>query len=85
MTMREKLSEKLQTAFDPAILEVLDESHLHVGHAGHRDGGESHFRVRITAAVFEDLSRVDRHRRVNAALAEELQTIHALALEINRT
>lgn len=84
MSMREKLTEKLTAAFSPSLLEVIDESHLHEGHAGHQPGGESHFRVRITAAAFEPLSRVDRHRQINTLLAEELNSIHALALEINR-
>ncbi|MFN0194867.1 MAG: BolA family protein [Aestuariivirga sp.] len=73
---------KLRAAFDPAALEVIDESHLHAGHSGSHPNGESHFRVKIAAQAFAGKSRVDCHRAVNAALAEELKTrVHALAIE----
>ena len=66
----------------PAALEVIDESHQHAGHSGARSDGESHFRVRIVAEAFRGKSRVDQHRMVNAALAEELkERVHALAIQ----
>jgi BolA protein len=62
-------------------LAIIDESHLHAGHAGARPGGESHFRVEIVSAAFEGKSRLERQRMVYAALADELRhDIHALAL-----
>lgn len=68
-------------AFAPRALAVIDESHLHAGHAGARPGGESHFRVEIEAESFAGLSRVAAHRRINEVLAEELQgPVHALAI-----
>ncbi|MGE0847019.1 MAG: BolA family protein [Flavobacteriaceae bacterium] len=77
------ISSKLQEAFRPARLEVIDESHLHHGHAGWREGGETHFRVRIAAEELAPLSRLERHRRINAVLAEELAgPVHALAIEV---
>ena len=73
---------KLREAFLPESLDVADESHLHEGHAGHRPGGETHFRVYIVSTAFEGKSRIDRHRMINAALAAELAgSVHALALK----
>ena len=75
------ITEKLTKAFVPQSLRVVDESHQHEGHAGHRPGGQTHFRVYIVSAAFEGKSRVERHRMVNAALAQELQGgVHALAI-----
>ena len=80
----QKIAAKLAIAFDPLKLDVIDESHQHAGHSGANPSGESHFRVRITAEVFRGKSRIDRHRMVHAAVAEELQQrVHALALEAN--
>jgi BolA protein len=76
------MEKKLKAAFAPALLEVIDESHRHHGHAGANAEGESHFRVKIRAAAFAGKSRVERHRMVNTVLAEELQArVHALAIE----
>jgi len=73
--------ERLQSAFSPDELEVVDESHLHEGHPGARDG-RGHFRVRIVADVFHGLPRLARHRRVYRAVGELMQTdIHALNIE----
>lgn len=72
----------LEEALAPARLEVIDESHLHAGHTGARPGGETHFRVRITAAAFHGRSRLERHRMVNGLLAGPLREgVHALAIE----
>ena len=76
-----RLREKLEAAFAPEILAIEDESSRHAGHSGAREGGESHFRVRIVSAAFKGLSRVERQRRVYAAVAEEIEAgLHALAL-----
>jgi BolA family transcriptional regulator, general stress-responsive regulator len=76
------LEDKLKIAFSPLVLSVIDESHQHAGHSGAHALGESHFRVKITAEAFKGQSRVNQHRMVNQALAEELRTrVHALALE----
>lgn len=81
MNVRETIAAKLAAAFEPAELDVIDESHLHAGHAGHRPGGETHFRVRIVAEAFAGRSRLERHRLVNALLANELAgPVHALAI-----
>jgi BolA protein len=81
MKVKAALDAKLRRAFAPLELDILDESARHAGHAGARPEGESHFRVRIVSDCFEGLSRVERQRRVHAALAHELATqIHALSL-----
>lgn len=90
MSIQSTIEEKLKGAFSPERLAVINESHLHAGHhhtaSGHHeefDGtGETHFRVRIVAAAFSGMSRVERHRAVNALLADELAgAVHALAIE----
>lgn len=82
MTVKDIISKKLQEAFAPERLDVIDESHLHEGHAGHRPGGETHFRVNIVSDGFEGKSRIERHRMINTALAAELAgPVHALALK----
>jgi len=81
MTMRGLITEKLTAAFTPESLEVADESHQHEGHAGHRPGGESHFRIYIVSDAFRGKSRIERHRMINATLSAELAgRIHALAI-----
>ena len=73
---------KLEQAFSPTRLEIVDESERHRGHAGHREGGESHFDVVLEAQVFQGLSRLERQRMVNRALAEELAgPVHALSVK----
>jgi BolA family transcriptional regulator, general stress-responsive regulator len=82
MPARDRMIEKLTQVFAPARLDVADESEHHKGHAGHRPGGETHFRVTIVAEAFRGKSRLDRHRMVNAALADELTGgVHALAID----
>ncbi len=84
MTAKDHITKKLSEAFAPESLDVADESHLHEGHAGHRPGGETHFRVYIVSAAFEGKSRIERHRMVNAALVSELAaSVHALAIHAN--
>ena len=76
------ITNKLSEAFSPESLDVSDESHLHEGHAGHRPGGETHFRVYIVSAAFEGKSRIERHRMINSALEAELKDgVHALAIK----
>jgi len=78
----DRLARKLTETFAPSRLEVIDDSHRHAGHAGARPGGESHFQVVIEAAVFEGLSRIERQRRIHAALADDLAgAVHALSVK----
>ena len=76
--IRQKISEKLE----PLELDIKDESALHAGHAGAREGGESHFRLRVVSDKFAGVSRVARQRMINDILREELAgPIHALAMK----
>jgi BolA protein len=81
MKTADLITNKLTTAFSPQSLKVLDESHLHAGHAGSREGGQTHYRVYIVSDAFKGKSRVDRHRLINDALKTELAgSVHALAI-----
>ena len=83
MSVKNRIVATLMQGLQPQALDVIDESHQHAGHVGSRAGGETHFRVRVTAQAFAGKSRVDRHRAVNALLADELRPdgVHALAIE----
>jgi BolA protein len=81
MSKTDVITEKLRKTFAPESLRVEDESHRHEGHAGHRPGGETHFRLYIVSEAFRGKSRLERHRMINAVLAGELAgDIHALAI-----
>ncbi|MBU3031023.1 BolA family protein [Paracoccus marinaquae] len=75
--MRTRLAE-----LNPTRLDVIDESESHRGHAGWREGGESHFRIRMASPAFAGLGRVQRHRLVHETLGDIVPRIHALALEL---
>jgi BolA protein len=82
MSVRDGIEAKLRTALTPDRLEIVDESDRHRGHAGWRAGGETHFRIQVVSARFAGLGRLDRHRLVNAILADELAgPVHALAIQ----
>jgi len=71
---------KLESAFEPVHLEIIDESHKHAGHAGARDG-RGHFVVDIVSPAFDGMTPIQRHRAVYAALGDLMQTdIHALSI-----
>lgn len=81
MTRIERIRAALNTALQPTLLDIEDESHLHAGHAGAATG-RGHFRVRLASAAFAGLTPVQRHRAVYAALGELMQTdIHALSID----
>ena len=72
----------LQECFQPDLLEVFDESELHRGHAGFKEGTQSHFRVVIKAKTFEEMSRISRERAIHKALGSGImQNIHALSIK----
>ncbi|MWD26197.1 BolA/IbaG family iron-sulfur metabolism protein [Aquicoccus sp. SCR17] len=84
MTRTEEIRQKLERAFQPSHLEVVDESERHRGHAGYQEGGESHFRVTLRSAELAAKPRLARHRAVHEALGRDLMgRIHALALDID--
>jgi len=82
-SVADSIKEKLTNAFAPTRLVVMDESESHRGHSGFREGGETHFRVEISAPAFAPMSRVARQREVYRVLADELSgPVHALALKV---
>jgi BolA family transcriptional regulator, general stress-responsive regulator len=81
-SLESSIKSKLQTAFSPESLEVLDESDQHAGHGGWREGQTTHVRIRIKSSAFQGKNRVAIHREINALLADELSAgLHALAIE----
>jgi len=84
-TRKQRIETCLRAALAPTVLVVRDVSAQHHGHAGWREGGETHFEVDIGSPQLDGLSRIDTHRRINAALADELATgLHALQIRIIR-
>lgn len=82
MAVAETIEHKLTEALAPQRLKVVDDSEKHKGHAGYREGGETHFSVEVVSAVFAGQNRVARQRRVYEILAEELAAgVHALQLK----
>jgi BolA protein len=78
----DSLKRKLDAALTPTRLEIVDDSARHAGHAGSREGGETHFNIVIASAAFSGVGRVQRQRMVYAALAEELAgPVHALSVK----
>ena len=75
--MRERLA-----VLTPSRLEIIDESEDHRGHSGYREGGQSHFRIRMASSAFAGLSRLQRHRLIHDTLGDIVPRIHALALEL---
>ena len=74
------IRERLETAFAPSALEIIDDSHRHAGHEGAKDG-RGHFRVNIVAERFAGAKTIERHRMVYAAMGSLMQTdIHALSV-----
>ena len=84
MSVSEEIRARLDDAFAPSLLDVEDESEQHRGHAGWREGGETHFHVRVQGPAFRGLSRIERHRAIHEALGRELMSrVHALRLTVS--
>ena len=82
MAVADTIERKLTEALAPQRLNIVDDSEKHKGHAGYREGGETHFRVEIVSDAFAGQNRVARQRRVYEILAEELAAgVHALQLK----
>ena len=82
MKLQDQIESRLTRAFQPSELAVVNESNRHSGHSGDDGSGESHFAIRIRAAQLAAMSRVARHRAVQAALGDINQRAHAIALDI---
>ena len=82
MNYADLIEKKLRECFEPDLLKALDESELHRGHAGFKEGKQTHFRVVISAKTFEEMSRISRERAIHKALGSGImQNIHALSIE----
>lgn len=82
MTREMRIRDILTRIFAPETLDVIDDSARHAGHAGAAPEGETHFNIRIISAQFSNLSRLDRQRAINKALAKEFETgLHALSIK----
>lgn len=83
VSLKSEMESRLQQAFAPTRLEVVDDSEGHRGHAGYQEGGESHWIVTMDAPAFAGMSRLQRHRAVHSALGPDvIGRIHALALNL---
>jgi BolA protein len=82
VALKDRISEIVTRELRPTELRVDDESHLHAGHAGSREGGETHFRIDVVSEAFAGKSRVARHRMINDLLADAFgrDGLHALAI-----
>ena len=81
MPVADSIERKLAAGLAPTRLTVIDQSHLHAGHAGARPGGETHFRVDIVSTKFRGMTRMARQREVHRILADELAgPVHALSI-----
>lgn len=86
MSVSQMIRDKLEEAFSPVSLTVIDESEQHRGHGGWREGGETHFKVEIVAPTFNGMTRVARQRAVYSCLRDALAgPVHALALDVRGT
>jgi BolA protein len=81
MAVKDEIEDRLTDAFQPSVLEVVNESHKHAGHAGDDGSGASHFHITIRADSLAAMSRLARHRAVQKALGDLNQRVHAIALD----
>ena len=82
MITKQRIEARLTSGLAPVTLDVLDESHLHAGHSGAREGGQTHYRIHIVSESFAGKGKVERHRMVYGLLKDELAAgVHALALK----
>lgn len=84
MSLEPKIRAALEAAFEPAALEIINESNLHAGHNPEAAAtNDTHYRIRISAASLSGKSRVNQHREINAALKFAFdEGLHALAIEV---
>lgn len=83
MSFSQSIQNKIEQHLDPVSVEIINESHLHAGHQESFDGtGETHLRIKVVSKVFEGMTRVNRHRQINALVADEIaQGLHAIAID----
>ena len=84
MSIAEEIRARIAAAMPPLELEIIDQSEDHRGHGGWREGGETHFHMRLTSKAFQGLSRIERQRLVHKALGNLLAAkIHALSMDLH--
>ncbi|MBN8522226.1 MAG: BolA family transcriptional regulator [Alphaproteobacteria bacterium] len=82
MALAEEIKTRVIEAMAPEVIEVINESHKHAGHAGDNGTGESHFRIIVVSARFENCARLARHRMINEALEPVFKKgLHALSIQ----
>lgn len=82
MRVADRMEKLLLAAFAPTTLSIIDESSRHAGHSGAREGGQSHFNVKVVSTAFAGKSRVERHRMVYGVLQPLIdEGLHALSIE----
>lgn len=82
MTVEDQMKVRLQAAFAPEVLEIVNDSHRHAGHSGDDGSGNSHFSIKLRSAALAAMPRLARHRAVHAALGDLNARVHAIALDL---
>lgn len=82
MSVSDEMKMRLEAAFQPEVLEIVNESYKHAGHGGDDGSGESHFHLKIRSASLAAMTRVARHRAVHAALGDLNTRVHAIGLDL---
>jgi len=82
MSVEDQMKARLTVAFAPEVLEIVNDSHRHAGHAGDDGSGHSHFSIRLRSATLAAMPRVARHRAVHVALGDLNSRVHAIALDL---
>lgn len=82
MTVDDQIKSRLQAAFAPDVLEIVNDSHRHAGHSGDDGSGHSHYTIKLRSPALAALPRVARHRAVHAALGDLNTRVHAIALDL---
>jgi BolA protein len=84
MTIEKIIHDKLVKAFQPELLQIINDSDKHMNHPGSPNSGASHFRIKMIAEAFKDKSRIEKHRLVYAALEDDIKSgVHAIQLDLS--
>jgi len=84
MLMKKRIKQQIEKSLQCDNLEIIDESHLHIGHGNVDKDSETHFKIIIASKELNKLSRLKAHQKIYKILSEEMKLIHALAIDINR-
>lgn len=82
MSLTDQIKQKLTEALKPEYMELINNSHKHVGHAGHDGSGESHYQLIVVSYIFENCSKIQRHRMINNVIEDEFRAgLHAFSIK----